>query len=143
MAGFLPWNWSPARIFLGDVGSVPLGYLLGWLLLLAAIEGAWAAALILPAYYLADASLTLLRRAARGEKVWRAHRQHAYQRAVRGGLSHRWVAGALAALNLVLIALAVLLAPDWPWAALAAAGLAVFGLLAYFERAGARGKTAG
>ena len=58
--GFLPWNWHPARIFLGDVGSVPLGYLLGWLLLSVAAAGYWAAALILPLYYLADATLTLL-----------------------------------------------------------------------------------
>src|SRR5258708_96927 len=49
--GFLAWNWHPAKIFLGDVGSVPLGYLLGGLLIEAAGSGAWAAALILPLYY--------------------------------------------------------------------------------------------
>ncbi|MFQ5775877.1 MAG: glycosyl transferase, partial [Kiloniellaceae bacterium] len=61
--GFLVWNWEPSKLFLGDVGSVPLGYLLGWLLLLAASEGQWAAALLLPLYYLADASITLAKRA--------------------------------------------------------------------------------
>ena len=60
--GFLVWNWAPARIFLGDVGSVPLGYLLGCLLLATAARGYWKIALILPLYFLADATITLLRR---------------------------------------------------------------------------------
>jgi len=90
--GFLLWNWHPAKIFLGDAGSVPLGYLLAWLLLRMAGEGLWAPALILPAYYLADASITLIKRALRREKIWQAHRQHFYQRAVQGGASHARVA---------------------------------------------------
>lgn len=110
MLGFLPWNWEPSKIFLGDVGSVPLGYLLGWLLLLAAAQGQWAAALILPAYYLADASWTLGRRALRGARVWQAHREHLYQRAVRGGRSHAAVCLIVLAGNLGLIAAAVLAA---------------------------------
>ena len=68
--GFLVWNWAPAKLFLGDVGSVPLGYLLGWLLLTAAASGQWAAAVILPLYYLADTTITLLKRAARGVRIW-------------------------------------------------------------------------
>ncbi len=130
--GFLAWNWHPARLFLGDVGSVPLGYLLGWLLLAAAASGQWAPALILPLYYLADASLTLGRRLARGERVWLAHREHFYQRAVQGGRSHGRVALAILAANLALVALSgatVLWLP--PWAALAGAVLVV-GLLLYF-----------
>src|SRR3546814_16262481 len=71
------WNWAPSRLFLGDVGSVPLGYLLGWLLLAAAAGGEWAAAVILPLYYLADASLTLVRRDWRRGKLRVSHRdQH-------------------------------------------------------------------
>jgi UDP-N-acetylmuramyl pentapeptide phosphotransferase/UDP-N-acetylglucosamine-1-phosphate transferase len=104
--GFLPWNWQRARIFLGDVGSVPLGLLLGWLLLSLAAAGAWKAALILPLYYLADATITLLRRAARGERVWRAHREHFYQRAVQRGLSHAGTVRAMTVGNLVLMGLA-------------------------------------
>lgn len=92
-AGFLVWNWAPARIFLGDVGSVPLGYLIGYLLLAAALTGHWKAALILPAYFLADASLTLLRRLLRGERIWVAHREHLYQRAAQRGLGHAAVTG--------------------------------------------------
>jgi UDP-N-acetylmuramyl pentapeptide phosphotransferase/UDP-N-acetylglucosamine-1-phosphate transferase len=109
--GFLRWNWHPARIFLGDVGSVPLGYLVGWLLLLVAAKGLWAPALILPLYYLADASLTLGRRALAGEPVWRAHRQHFYQRALGPDGDHAAVVclvlacdGALVAAALVAVA---------------------------------------
>ena len=116
--GFLWWNWHPARIFLGDVGSVPLGYLLAWLLLELASHGAWAAALILPLYYLADASLTLLARLLRGERIWRAHREHFYQRAVQGGLSHAQVVRAILIADAALVSLAT-----WSVAAPAAAAL--------------------
>ena len=86
--GFLVWNWSPARIFLGDIGSVPLGYVLGFLLLDLAARGRWTIAVILPLYFLADATITLVRRLLRGERVWQAHREHFYQHAVRRGLGH-------------------------------------------------------
>jgi UDP-N-acetylmuramyl pentapeptide phosphotransferase/UDP-N-acetylglucosamine-1-phosphate transferase len=101
--GFLVWNWTPARIFMGDVGSVPLGYGLGYLLLEMARRGWWKAALILPAYFLADATLTLLRRVMRGERVWQAHREHFYQRAVQRGLGHGAVVSRVVAADAVLI----------------------------------------
>lgn len=85
---FLRWNWHPARIFLGDVGSIPLGFLMGGLLVQLAAAGYLAVAVILPAYYLADATITLGRRALAGEKIWQPHRKHFYQRAVQGGVSH-------------------------------------------------------
>ncbi len=134
--GFLVWNWPPARIFLGDSGSVPLGYLLGWLLLLLAASGAWQAAAILPLYYLADATITLLRRIARGEKFWHAHRDHFYQAAIKRGVSHARVSITIAVVNLLLIGLAlvsVLADPDspGPWLALLAAGILVALLLAW------------
>jgi UDP-N-acetylmuramyl pentapeptide phosphotransferase/UDP-N-acetylglucosamine-1-phosphate transferase len=103
--GFLVWNWSPAKIFMGDVGSVPLGYLIGFLLLGAAAGGAWRIALILPLYFLADATITLSRRLLRGERVWQAHREHFYQQAVQRGLSHAAVVGRVIAANLLLIGL--------------------------------------
>lgn len=106
--GFLRYNIPPARIFMGDVGSVPLGFLMGFLLLTLASYGHWAAALLLPAYYLTDATLTLVKRGLRGEKVWRAHSEHAYQKAVRGGLSHGAVVMRITLLNLLLIGLALL-----------------------------------
>lgn len=111
--GFLRWNWHPARLFMGDVGSVPLGYLLGALLILLAKDGHWAPALILPGYYLADATWTLGRRLLRGQRVWEAHREHFYQQAVQRGWSHGRVALAVGLVNvgLVLLALAALSHP--------------------------------
>lgn len=103
-AGFLLWNWHPAKVFLGDVGSIPLGFLMGWLLVLVAVSGHLAPALILPAYYLADATLTLAARALAGRPVLAPHREHFYQRAVhKGGLRHDTVVRLVVAGNLVLL----------------------------------------
>lgn len=132
--GFLIWNWPPAKLFLGDVGSVPLGYLLGWLLLSWAIQGQWAVALILPLYYLADATITLARRALRGAKVWQAHREHFYQRAVQGGVSHARVSLGVLLVNVLLIVCAAWAASGRPWIALAAAAVVVCGFLAVLSR---------
>lgn len=123
-AGFLPWNWGKAQVFLGDVGSVPAGYLLGGLLLFLALDGNWAAALILPMYYWVDATYTLLSRLLRGEKVWQAHRSHFYQQGARKLGGHAAVAKRIAALNILLVALAVLSTQGWP-AAVAAAVVAL------------------
>ena len=126
VAGFLVWNWPPARLFLGDAGSVGLGFLLGWLLLERAAAEQGAVALILPAYFGADASLTLLKRLFRGAKIWQAHREHAYQRAVRAGRSHAWVVAHVGTAGAGLIACALVAAGGTPGAALlAAAGLTV------------------
>ena len=133
--GFLVFNWHPAKIFLGDVGSVPLGFLIGMLLLTEAAHGQWAAALILPAYYLADATITLARRAQAGEKVWQAHRTHFYQRALRNGAPHSAVVRRIAFANLLLIGLA-LLSIDHQIVALAGAALVVAGLLTWLVRMG-------
>jgi UDP-N-acetylmuramyl pentapeptide phosphotransferase/UDP-N-acetylglucosamine-1-phosphate transferase len=136
--GFLVWNWHPARIFLGDSGSVPLGYLLGWLLLVAAAHGAWAAALILPAYYLADATLTLVKRALTGQNLFQAHRQHLYQRAVQGGASHARVVRLILGVDCLLVGLALIGGPH-PIAALVAAAVVVAALLAGLARLGRGG----
>ena len=133
--GFLRFNWQPASVFLGDAGSVPLGYVMGWLLLVLARDGQWAPALILPLYYLADATVTLARRAQRGEAPWRAHRDHFYQRALRSN-DHAAVARLVLAGDVGLIALA-LLALAWP---LVAVGLAIAlsaAMLGGFARRGA------
>ena len=105
--GYLLWNWHPAKVFMGDSGSIPLGFLLGWLLLDLAFAGYWAAAAILPLYFAADATLTLLRRTWRGERPWKAHREHFYQRAVLGGASPPAVVGRICAANAALILLAL------------------------------------
>ena len=124
--GFLVWNWQPARVFMGDIGSVPVGFALGWLLLSAAAAGLWLAALLLPLYFLADATLTLVRRLAAGRRIWQAHREHFYQKAVQNGRSHAQVVRAVLVTNSALLGL-VLTVPE-PWA-LAGGLLAVVGLL--------------
>lgn len=105
MLGFAPFNRPVARLFLGDVGSLPLGLLLGWLLILLAAQHL-AAALLLPLYYVADATITLLRRFSRGERVTQAHRSHYYQQAVDGALSVPQVVGRIFVVNAALAALA-------------------------------------
>ncbi len=118
--GYLAWNWHPARIFMGDVGAIPLGLLFGLLMLDLALRGQWPASLIVPLYFLADTTLTLFERLRRGSKPWQAHREHAYQRAVLAGMTHDAVTLHVAALNVALVALAVL-SLRHPWPALAAA----------------------
>jgi UDP-N-acetylmuramyl pentapeptide phosphotransferase/UDP-N-acetylglucosamine-1-phosphate transferase len=107
MLGFAPFNRPVARIFLGDVGSLPIGLLLGWCLLQLAYHQQFAAALLLPLYYLSDATITLLRRMLRREPFWAAHRSHFYQRATDNGYSVRKVIGEVFALNVALAMLAV------------------------------------
>jgi UDP-N-acetylmuramyl pentapeptide phosphotransferase/UDP-N-acetylglucosamine-1-phosphate transferase len=105
--GFAFFNRPIAKLFLGDVGSLPIGLLLGWLLLVLAVRGGRSAAVLLPLYYLADSTITLLRRAVRGEPVWQAHRSHFYQRATSGGFRVIDVVGRVFAVNLALAALAL------------------------------------
>jgi Fuc2NAc and GlcNAc transferase len=98
--GFLYWNWPPARLFMGDAGSIPTGFLLGGLALYGASTGAlplgcW---LVLLAGFITDASWTLIERLLRGVSVTEAHREHAYQR-----LSRYW--GSHAAVDFLLLAL--------------------------------------
>jgi len=98
--GFLAWNLPPARVFMGDAGSIPLGFLAGALGLAGVAEAAWPwwFPLMIFSPFIVDASVTLLRRAIRREPVWRAHRQHAYQRLVLAGWSKRRLAVASFAL---------------------------------------------
>lgn len=107
MLGFAPFNKPVAKVFLGDVGSLPIGLLLGWCLLELAWYGQAAASLLLPAYYLADSTITLFRRIVRREPFWSAHRTHFYQRATDNGFTVPRVIGEVSALNLVLALLAI------------------------------------
>jgi UDP-N-acetylmuramyl pentapeptide phosphotransferase/UDP-N-acetylglucosamine-1-phosphate transferase len=144
MLGFAYFNRPVAKLFLGDVGSLPIGLILGWLLILLAGHGAATAAVLLPLYYLADSSITLVRRALNGEAVWRAHRTHFYQRATDRGLSVLDVIARVFAVNLVLaaLALATVLAPSRPTdiAALAAGVALVAWLLATLSRGRGTGR---
>jgi UDP-GlcNAc:undecaprenyl-phosphate GlcNAc-1-phosphate transferase len=93
-AGFLLHNFPPARVFMGDTGSIPLGFLAGTLGTLGVVRGLWGPWFPLLAFapFILDASLTLGRRALRRERFWRAHRTHSYQRLVLAGWSHRRLA---------------------------------------------------
>ena len=105
LVGFAPFNRPVARLFLGDVGSLPIGLLTGWCLLELASRH-FTAALLLPLYYLADATITLFRRLANGEHIWIAHRSHFYQRATDNGFSVRQVVTNVFLLNVLLTGLA-------------------------------------
>lgn len=110
---FLPFNFPFARIFLGDVGSGALGFLIVAVLACAALtEPRWlAAGLLLASSFAIDATATLLHRIARGRRWYSAHREHLYQWLVRSGCSHARVVGYYMAWNLLLVApLAVLVA---------------------------------
>ena len=108
MIGFAPFNRPVAQLFLGDVGSLPIGLLLGWLLAILTSGGHFAAAVLLPLYYLADATITLIRRLVNGEPIMRAHRSHFYQRALDGGFSVHQIVARVFALNVALGILALL-----------------------------------
>jgi UDP-N-acetylmuramyl pentapeptide phosphotransferase/UDP-N-acetylglucosamine-1-phosphate transferase len=102
-AAFLLHNFHPARMFLGDVGSIPLGFLAGALGVVGWRNDAWPLwfPLLVFGPFIGDASVTLVRRLVRGERVWRAHREHYYQRMVLMGFGHRrtaWAAYVLMAL---------------------------------------------
>lgn len=132
-AGFLVFNFPPARIFLGDIGSTILGFL-------AAACGLWGyqaglfplwALLLVFSPFIVDATVTLSRRLLRGEKVWQAHRSHYYQRLVLLGWGHRHTVLAEYALMLA-CAGSALLAVHWPPAgqiALVIAWGLIYGLL--------------
>jgi len=136
--GFAPFNRPVARLFLGDVGSLPIGLMLGWILMVLASRGHLAAALLLPLYYLADATITLARRLARREAVWQAHRTHFYQRATDGGFAVTEIVVRVFVLNIALATLALVSAiePDLrvDLATLALGGALVAWLLGTFAR---------
>jgi UDP-GlcNAc:undecaprenyl-phosphate GlcNAc-1-phosphate transferase len=108
---FLRFNFPPARVFMGDAGSIPLGFLAATLGVLGARQHVWPwlFPLLVFSPFIADASVTLARRALRGEKIWQAHRSHYYQRVVLLGASHRTLALAAYALMLAMAGLAFVL----------------------------------
>lgn len=137
-AGFLVFNFHPARIFLGDVGSVPLGFLAAALGMAGFLREIWTwwFPLLVFAPFVVDASVTLARRAARMERVWQAHRDHYYQRLVRMGWGHRKTALAEYALMATggAAALAGMQLPAASqWIVLAAAAFVYLALIALVE----------
>lgn len=104
---FLRFNFPPARLFMGDAGSIPLGFLAAALGIDGAMQGVWPLLfpLLVFSLFFLDASVTLVRRALHGEKIWQAHRSHYYQRVVLLGASHRQLA--LVAYMLMLLSAAL------------------------------------
>ncbi len=129
-AGFLWLNLPPARIFLGDTGSSSLGLLVAGFSLWANREGLfplWLAILVFSPF-IVDATVTLIRRLLRGEKIWQAHRTHYYQRLVRMGWGQKRTL-AVEYMLMLACSLSALWAKDLPeWAQMAVLG---FWLLAY------------
>jgi Fuc2NAc and GlcNAc transferase len=120
VVGFLPWNWPPARIFMGDVGSGYLGFVIAVLALAATVRdpvAVWVW-LILGGVFFVDATVTLVRRTFRGDRLHEAHRSHAYQWVARRWGRHLPVTVAVLAINLLWLLPAAWLASHHPpWAA--------------------------
>lgn len=142
-AGFLAFNLHPARVFMGDTGSIPLGFLSAALGLLGWNAGHWPLwfPLVVFAPFVCDATITLLRRLARGERIWQAHKTHYYQRLVQLGWGHARTAWAeyLLMLAMSFIALAAFRASVIVQAvALMLVGLIILSVAALVDRAWAQ-----
>ena len=121
VTGFLYYNWPPAKIFMGDAGSLFLGGFFAIQTIVATVNFGipFDAMLILLSVFLADASVTLVRRMLRGEKWWQAHRSHFYQRAVQSNLSHATVSLSVLSLSVFIAFFATMRAMEigqaWVW----------------------------
>lgn len=137
-AAFLVFNFHPARTFMGDAGSIPLGFLAAAFGILGWQRGMWPAwfPVLVFSPFILDASVTLAKRLLRGEKVWQAHRSHYYQRLIQAGWGHRRTAlaeyGLMAACAIAALA-GLGLTPQGQIVLLAAAALAYGALLAGVE----------
>ena len=131
-SAFLYWNWKPAKIFLGDVGSIVLGFIcilsLYWLFL----DGnTWHWGLSLPMYYVLDTTSTLINRFISGKKIWQAHSEHFYQKAVRSGMNHSQVVKLIIVLQTIIIITCYFVKN--PYLAVFLAFLESTGLIIYFS----------
>ena len=138
MAGFLMLNWQPAKIFLGDAGSIPVGFFLAVLLLLTSSHGYWEVAVILPLYCYCDAGITLFKRMFKREKFWQPHKKHFFRQAIENGRETRHVVRATAFVNACLIVLALYALRDdrivYDLAVIALASVLVAALLCWMTR---------
>lgn len=134
--GFLPLNFPDARVFMGDVASVPLGFIFASLAIFGVQTGSLSLALslLIMSVFIVDATLTLFTRALSGERWYTAHTQHVYQRLIIRGWSHRQVLMVFQAINVILVLPAIVLAEMYPQNAMVIAGLTliVLGACWYF-----------
>ncbi|MDQ6959827.1 MAG: hypothetical protein Q9M27_02270, partial [Mariprofundaceae bacterium] len=130
--GFLIWNWPPARIFMGDVGSGFLGYVFAIIALASEKAGAVPAIVwvVLLAIFIFDATYTLMWRVLNGERWYAAHRSHAYQRLVQGGWSHLRVTNTLLCINILILFAIAWIIVMWPRHAVW--GVAAVGMVSWF-----------
>ncbi len=124
-AGFLPLNFPRARVFMGDVASVPLGFIFASLAVYGVQTGSMSlsVSILLMSVFIIDATLTLLARVLCGERWYTAHAQHVYQRLIAQGWSHRKVLVAYQAINVILVLPAIVLAEKYPQYAVVTVGL--------------------
>ena len=132
---FLIFNFHPAKIFMGDAGSIPLGFLAASLGFLGWKNGNWPFWFPLAIFspFIVDATATLLKRLSKGEKVWQAHKEHYYQRLIRMGLGHRNLALSEYAL-MVAIGLASIAAMRHPAPLFAVLGIAFALVMRHIDR---------
>ena len=123
--GFLPLNFPLARVFMGDVASVPLGFLFAALAVYGVRTGSLAlpSSILIMSVFIIDATLTLLARVLCGERWYTAHAQHVYQRLIAQGWSHRQVLEVYQAINVILVLPAIVLAELYPQFAIVTVGL--------------------
>jgi Fuc2NAc and GlcNAc transferase len=124
-AGFLPLNFPRARVFMGDVASVPLGFIFASLAVYGVQTGSMSlsVSILLMSLFFIDATLTLLTRVLSGERWYTAHAQHVYQRLIAQGWSHRKVLVAYQVVNVILVLPAIVLAEKYPQYAVVTVGL--------------------
>jgi len=115
-AGFLPWNFPRAHMFMGDAGSIPLGYLAGGLVLIGGLSGRvpFSAGILLLGVFMVDSGLTLMGRVFRGEQWYTAHNQHLYQKLITRGWSHSQVLFLYQSINLFLVLPVLVMERVWP-----------------------------
>jgi len=125
--GFLPLNFPRARVFMGDVASVPLGFIFASLIVYGIQTGSLSLplSLLIMSVFIVDATLTLFARVLSGEQWYTAHTQHVYQRLIIRGWSHRQVLIAYQAVNVILVLPAIVLVEMYPQYAMVTAGLAL------------------
>lgn len=109
MIVFLLFNWSPAKVFIGDGGSVALGFLIGLLLIRIAHFTNVLVSITLALYYLSDSGITIVKRMMKGEAIWLAHSDHFYQKAIRKGMSAKLIVCLISIVNLCLIGFALIM----------------------------------
>jgi len=137
-AAFLVWNWHPAKIFMGDVGSCFFGFILAVLAIWSYFSGALAlpVILILHMAFIFDTTYTLIVRGLRGQKIYSAHRDHTYQHAVQAGYQHSSVSLIYMAMNVLwLLPLGYLSLnqPGWAWALVVLSALPLLAGATYFK----------